>query len=49
MAIEKLTTWLKIKIWTNPQIKNHKKKSHELKLIRPYTPQKSKTRIFKFL
>jgi hypothetical protein len=30
----KLTTRLKNKTWTNPQIKNHRK-SHELRLIRP--------------
>jgi len=38
MAIEKLkiTTKLKNKTWTNPQIESHKK-SHELRLIRPQT------------
>jgi hypothetical protein len=30
----KLTTRLKNKTWTDPQIKNHKQ-NHELKLIRP--------------
>jgi len=37
MATEKLTTRLKNKTGTNPQIKNHKK-SHERRLIRPQTP-----------
>jgi len=37
---KKLTTWLKNKNWTNPQIKNHKK-SHELRLIRPQTQQRN--------
>jgi hypothetical protein len=36
MAIEKLTTRLKNKIWTNQKVKNHKK-SHELRLMRPQT------------
>jgi len=33
---EKLTTWLKNKTWTNPQIRNHEK-SHDHRLIRPET------------
>jgi hypothetical protein len=33
MAIEKLTTRLKNKTWTNPQIKKPLKKSYKLKLI----------------
>jgi hypothetical protein len=33
---EKLTTRLKNKTWTKPQIKNHKK-NHEIRLIRPQT------------
>jgi len=38
MAIEKLklTTRLKNKTWTNPQIKNHNK-GHELSVIGPQT------------
>jgi hypothetical protein len=43
MAAEKLTTRLKNKTWTNPQIKNHNR-SHELTLIRPQT---SRTHVFK--
>jgi hypothetical protein len=46
MATEKLTTRFKNKTWTNPQIKNHKK-SHEPRLIRPQTTQKSRTDVFK--
>jgi hypothetical protein len=34
MAIEKLTTRLKNKTWTNPEIRIHKN-SHDLRLIRP--------------
>jgi len=40
MAIEKLTTRLKNKTWTNTQIKNHKN-SHEHRLTR--------THVFKIL
>jgi hypothetical protein len=40
MAIEKLTTRLTNKTWTNVQIKNHKK-SHELRLIRPQIQHKN--------
>jgi hypothetical protein len=36
MVIENLTTRLKNKISTNPQIKNHKQ-SHEFRLITPQT------------
>jgi len=36
MANEKLTTRLKNKTWTNPQIESHKK-SHVLRLIKPLT------------
>jgi len=44
MAIEKLTA--RLKTWTIPQIKNHKK-SHELKLIRPQTQHKKcRTHVF---
>jgi len=48
MATEKLTTWLKNKTWTNPQIKNNKN-SIELQLIRPQTGHKNAERVFKFL
>jgi len=41
----KLITRLKNKTWTNPQIKNNKK-SHELRLIRPDTTQKSRVHVF---
>jgi len=44
----KLTTRLKNKTWTNPQIKNNKK-SHELRLIKPDTTQKSRVHVFKIL
>jgi hypothetical protein len=37
---KKLTTRLKNKTWTNPQIKNHKK-SHELRLIRTQTRERN--------
>jgi hypothetical protein len=42
MAIEKLklTTRLKNKTWTNPQIKNNKM-NHELRLIRPQAQHKN--------
>jgi hypothetical protein len=39
MAIEKLTTSLNNKTWTNPQNKNHKN-SHEFGLIRPQSQHK---------
>jgi hypothetical protein len=45
MAIEKLTTRLKNKTWTNPQIKTHKK-SHELRLFTPQTQHKNPARTF---
>jgi hypothetical protein len=49
MAIEKLTTRLENKTWTNLQIKNHKK-SHELRLIRPQTQHKNPEHMYlKFL
>jgi len=40
MAIEKLTTRLINKTWSNHQIRNHKN-NHELRMIRPQTQQKS--------
>jgi len=40
MSIEKLTTKLKNKTWSNHQIRNHKN-NHELRMIRPHTQQKS--------
>jgi len=40
MDIEKLSTRLKNKTWTIPQITNHKK-SHELRWIRPQTQHKN--------
>jgi hypothetical protein len=45
MAIEKLTTRLKNKTWTNLQIKNHKK-SHELRLIRSQTQHKNSEHMY---
>jgi hypothetical protein len=48
LLLKKLTTRLKNKTWTKPQIKNHKM-SHELRLIRPDITQKSRTHVFKFL
>jgi hypothetical protein len=44
----KLTTRLKNKTWTNPQIKNNKM-SHKLRLIRPDTTQKSRVHVLKIL
>jgi hypothetical protein len=48
MAIEKLTTRLKNKAWTNLQIKNHKK-NHELRLLRLQTTKNSEHMYLKFL
>jgi hypothetical protein len=49
MAIEKLTTRLKNKTWTNPQIKNHKKKPKTQTDQTTNTTQKSRTHAFKIL
>jgi hypothetical protein len=42
LAIKKLTTRLKNKTWTNPQIKNHKRLDHRQNT-------KSRTHVFKIL